>query len=606
MNALDFPISSLDENEQVRMAMLQQQPEAMPGEALSAEDLKKNKLYFEAQPANSDTCGMNALNNLCQRPQFKLADLQQAEAKHAQMHKGGHFMHSQPQNLPTGFFDIEALKIAAQKSGLEIVDVEPVMDYSKSPCRAFSDAAASSDDSSWFLGFLVYDRRPGFFMHYYALRRDERFAGIWLRLDSLLAQSGEESKNRRLTMDNLWATYQANAHFFGAWVLRWYPVVYCKGAADEVVKRLKRTSDCTLSEERALKALKQCGWVVCKTVRYLLEDVPRATVRELLVSFARPSEAEMRSALEAAEWDVAAAQPAIDKVLRERIALAQDVEPGGIVLTALSLCDWEPKQAATVLSLQLHCKSLKLDMTLSERGHPGYEPSKQLALLHEALQLAGADVDHAEALLRLLPSVGTMSQTKRLLEQAKWSGVAAQKILEVQKRIPRVSNTVALEVLKRNDEDPHAACEMLAEYQKGVQRLVLENAFTDLAKGDEMLIAEAALDLSDWDPAVAFVSAKNLLVAVEQTRRIVQSQGQAQSFAVDTVLAALTAGEQKPEAAACLLLGLPLPDSERRPAGPAKGYPPEARTGNPVPQRPALQESRGQTNQEEEEYCCVM
>lgn len=582
--------------------------ETMPGAALSTDDLKKNRLYFEAQATNSDTCGMNALNNLCQRPQFKLADLQQAEAEHAKITEGGNFAHAKPtQDVPTGFFDVEAVKIAAQKSGLEIVDVEPVMDWRKGACLAFADSAGSSEDGSWFLGFLVYDRRPGYAMHYYTLRRDERYPGIWLRLDSKLPESGEECKNRRLTTDELWALYQANSHHFGAWQLRWYPVVYCKGAAEEVCRRLASSEKSDLgaykvTEARAMRALKECNWVVINTLAHLLEELPRITVRELLVRFARPSEAEMRSALEDANWDLAAAQPAIDTVLRQRISLAQAVDAGGDAPTALSLCDWEPKQAAILLSLKLQCNlgAEKVGRELADLP---------LAQLREALQLTGDDIDRAEALISLVPDVGTMSQATKLLEQTKtWSVLAARRILEVQTRIPRVSIPVALEVLRRNDDDPHAACEMLKEYQKGVQRLVLENAYEDLFQDDEIAIAETALNFSDWDPNVAFTNAKNLTVAMEQTRKIIRNRSgsaQVKLYAVDAVLAALAASELKPQAAAALLLGIAEPDITGPSTQQRQQQRPPARPGGPAPQR---QDKRGQQQHAEtdEEYCNIM
>lgn len=587
-----------DESEEVQWAMRASLGEPMPGEPLTLEDLKKNKLYFEAQAASSDTCGLNALNNLCQRPQFKTADLQQAEAEHARAQDGGHFSHAAPaQDMPTGFFDVEAVKIAAKKWGLQIVDVEPVTDYRKSACLAFSDSALSSEDGSWFLGFLVYDRRPGFPMHYYTLRRDERFPGVWLRLDSFLPARGEPLKNRRLTTEDLWSFYQANAHHFGAWVLRWYPVVYCKGAAEEVIRQLaaKHGSDGAyqITEARALRILKECGWVVSRTLTHLLEELPRVTVRELLVRFARPSEAEMRSALEAANWDLVTAQPAIDKVLRQRILLAQSVDAGGAAARALSLSDFEPRQAATLLSLQLQC-----------RPSPGIEPPA-LATLSEALSTAGGDVDRAEALLSLMQEVGAMSQAAKLLEQTKnWSVKAARQVLQVQKRFPRVSIVVALEVLKRNDDDPHAACEMLAEYQKGVQRLVLENAQEDLFKDDEVLIAETALNTSDWDPSTAFVNAKNLTIAVQQTRKIIRSRNVSQFFPVDSVLAALAAAEQKPQAAAACLLGLPPPEDRER--GAAIRHEPQS--GSHPSRQPQRVDKRGHAphHEQEEEYCNIM
>ena len=45
-------------------------------------------------------------------------------------------------------------------------------------------------------------------------------------------------------------------------------------------------------------------------------------------------------------------------------------------------------------------------------------------------------------------------------------------VLEVRRRFPRCSVAVALEVLRRNDEDPHAACEMLEEFRQRIRRSV--------------------------------------------------------------------------------------------------------------------------------------
>merc|ERR1719188_2497082 len=99
-----------------------------------------------------------------------------------------------------------------------------------------------------------------------------------------------------------------------------------------------------------------------------------------MVKFARPSEAEMRLLLEAEKWDLAKAQPAIDRVLKHRIVLAQGVKDTAHgTRRALNLCNWEPVKAATLLSLQLQLGA----------------GEQQLEQLHEALSLAGDEVDHA-------------------------------------------------------------------------------------------------------------------------------------------------------------------------------------------------------------------
>lgn len=557
------------------LSMHQRQPQ--PGIALYQQDLQRQGLYFEAQAAGSDTCGLNALNNLCQRPQFHLKDLQKAEEEYASAHDGSFAHVAPPQNLPTGFFDVEALKIAASRVELEIVDVEPVPEFTRSPCAAFVDAAKASSDGSWFVGFIVYDRRPGHVMHYYALRRDERYEGVWVKLDSQLPDPGEDIRNRRLTADDLRAFYDGNAEHFQAWLLRWYPVVYRKGAAREVCQAValcKRGGapsaaaaapdqkptvwrELKLSDERALRALKVCGWNVAHARKHLVEDLPVTTVRELLVQFARPSEAEMRGALEQAAWNVTAAQPAIAEVLKQRIALAQNVTAGDAALEALGLCGWEPTKAATLIALQLR---LGVDESM-------------LGEMCEALELAGGNADRAEAVVHLAPAVGSTSQAKALLEQLRgkdaWSLPAARRVLEVRKRFPAVSTPIVLECLRRNDDDPHAACEMLSDFQQRVRRLVRDSASQEGPfEGEEVEIADNALNSADWDPSVAFVAAKNLTAAVQQTRRVIRSRGYPQHFGVDVLLPALTAGDMKPPVAASFLLGGPMPQPQaRREAG---------------------------------------
>eukprot|EP00929_Paragymnodinium_shiwhaense_P059835 TRINITY_DN29937_c0_g1_i1.p1 TRINITY_DN29937_c0_g1~~TRINITY_DN29937_c0_g1_i1.p1 ORF type:complete len:184 (-),score=37.29 TRINITY_DN29937_c0_g1_i1:470-988(-) len=117
-----------------------------------------------------------------------------------------------------------------------------------------------------------------------------------------------------------------------------------------------------------------------------------------------------------------------------------------------------------------------------------------------------------------------------------------------------------------NDQDPHAACEMLSEYEKKVQRLVLENAVGDLFQGEEVQIAEQALSKTDWDPGQSFAAAKDFALAVQQTRQAVrQKDPMAPFFAVDVVLPALAATDMKPQAAAGLLLGVPVPKGMPKP-----------------------------------------
>jgi len=570
------------------MLQLQQHAEPQPGDPLSKEDLLQGGFYFEHQIPGSDTCGLNALNNLCQRPLFKLTDLQKAEREHARAQDGGNFTQmSSTYAAPTGFFDVEALKLAARSVGLEIVDSEPVSDFRKSSCFAFASAAnAAKDGGSWMLGYLVYDRRPGRPMHYYTMRRDERHKGSWVKLDSLMPADGDESRNRRMIDDALWAFYESNSRHFQAWLLRWYPVVYRAGAAKDTMLCLLNAGGCHITEEHAIRELERNGWLVSRVVQRLLHELPQKVVREVFVKSARPSESEMRKVLEEAGWDLVKAQPAVEKLVSNRMVMAQEVDANNGPRTALSLCDWDPIMAATLLALQLQTQA----------------PVDALGELREALDTAGGDIDRAQAVLELLPTMGNMKEAAKLLEQTRiWSVATAKRIIEVRHRFPRVGTMVALEVLRRNDDDPHAACEMLAEYERRVQKLVLENAAGDLFQGEEIKIAAEALNSKDWDPAVAFVTAKDLAMAVQQTRQFIRRQHPTNHnfFPVDVVFPALTAADMKPQTAASILLGVPAaPKASAKPLPMGTGY-----VNAHVKDKGAP--ARAHANEEEDDMCVI-
>lgn len=563
----------------MRDSMLEQYRVPEPGEPLTTSELQRSGLFYELQAPGSDTCGLNALNNLCQRQLFRLEDLQRAEAEHAQAQVGGRFSELAETRAPTGFFDVEALKLAASSVDLEIVDVEPTADFRKSACLGFVESARQSQDGSFFLGFLVYDRQA---MHYYTLRRDERYAeGIWLKFDSQSADSGQELRNRRLTDSELWGLYGASAYQFQSWLLRWYPVIYRAGAAKELRRCLSASPGAyDIEDARARVMLGKSSWLVQRTAEHMLKDLPQQVIRELLVTFARPSEAEMRRALESADWDVSAAQPAIDQLLRQRILSAQSADTDDRPRRALNVCGWDPIKAATLLSLQLQSGT----------------SADAFVELHEALELAGSNVDRAEAVIELLPTVGNIKAAATLLEETRiWSVPAAQRVLEIRKRCPHMAAAVALELLRRNDDDPHAACEMLGEYEKRVQRVVLDNAPEGLFEGEELAIAAAALNSSDWDPSVAFVAAKNLTHALLQTRKLIRSRAPGnQFFPADVILPALAGSNMKPHHAASNLLGMqvrPVDKATGLPI-PAPGHAPDKRQAAAPP--------------EEDDSCSVM
>lgn len=60
---------------------------------------------------------------------------------------------------------------------------------------------------------------------------------------------------------------------------------------------------------------------------------------------------------------------AIDRVLKQRINLAKQVDTGESTLEALSLCNWDPRDAAALLALRLHLGAMaKLDGCLQPIG----------------------------------------------------------------------------------------------------------------------------------------------------------------------------------------------------------------------------------------------
>lgn len=516
------------------------------GTPLSPQVLRDMNIFFECQAPGSDTCGLNALNNLCQQHMFSVEDLQQAEAQHAQLTQGGHFA-QRPSlaEVPSGFFDVEALKIAASVKDLEIVEVEPVPDYRKSRSFEFAEASQNFGDGAYLLGFLVYDRQPGH-MHYYALCRQPRMPGMWVKLDSQLPPLSAEHRNALLRESELWDIYTASKPLFQSWLVRWYPVVWRKGAVRQVCKTLESRKH-KISGNRCTSILQESGWLVSGAVYQLLETLPLLTLRQLLVKFARPSEVEMQGLLEASGWDLSRAQPAIDRVLKQRITLAKEVDAqSSSTLEALSLCDWEPRAAAALLALKLHLGA-----------------AAPLPELQQALELSGGDADRAEAVVKLKAELGNMEHAAKLLQQTQtWSVQSAKKVLEVRRRFPRCSVPVALEVLRRNDEDPHAACEMLEEFRQRIRRSVSAEWDHFLHQGEEVFVAESALDTCDWDPRRAFLFARDLAIAVKKTRHLASQAVSHPSFSnqrfpIDAVVAALTVAKLQPKVALAVLFGEP-------------------------------------------------
>ncbi|CAL1169511.1 unnamed protein product [Cladocopium goreaui] len=103
---------------------------------------------------------------------------------------------------------------------------------------------------------------------------------------------------------------------------------------------------------------------------------------------------------------------------------------------------------------------------------------------------------------------------------------------------------------------------MLEEFRQRIRRSVSAEWDHFLHQGEEVFVAESALDTCDWDPRRAFLFARDLAIAVKKTRHLASQAVSHPSFSnqrfpIDAVVAALTVAKLQPKVALAVLFGEP-------------------------------------------------
>lgn len=494
----------------------------------------------------------------------------------------------------TGMFEVEAVKVAARNKGYEVIEVEPTPCWAEPECgaRCYAEAARELDAQGgerWLLGFLVYERIPGRAMHYYVIVRvpGSQVAGAerdeaWVVLDGL-DRGPKSPRNRLLTPDELVAFYDRNGEWFRSWLVRWYPVVdhaaavqtvsgaVTRGALEACGAKESEAGLLRVSPDCAKAALEGERWEAARAARRLLSAVAKVD-RELQVLQLAVSEGQARSDLERAGWDFALAvrtrsEQMLQQCWFEVPATAEGAagaEPpgrwipgarfGGALATYLALhfANWDARSAALVLLLAARAQDAAppSDPRSGESG--GGPSSAELRMAGAALEACGWDLDRGLAVFKLCreqhkrqEDCGTIGLSEAecavVLESVRYDAVMAERLLDVRRSFPRTPPKVCAEALRRGDGNVPAACALLQEFEERVRAVALRVIRAPESKGwiqesevDELY--RPALDLADWNPAVAFAWAESIpTVVVHALRELAQLENQVWQDAKSTV-----------------------------------------------------------------------
>jgi len=544
------------------------------GSVLLAEAIRKQGIYFEAQEPGSETCAQNSLNNLVQEYKFTLAHLGQAEFhRNDSLCFGGADIPITPatstrnNGVPTGFFDIEAVKKAASEQGIQVVDIEPKASYLESEVYTFV-SEGDSGGCSWFKGFLVYDSRPGHARHFYVIvpRPGKQFA----LLNSLEEDKGEQ--NRILTDEELWQFYEYHAGDFQSWAYRWYPVVSPSLAAEALSSTLKaEDAQWSISAERAQHICQACRWSITPASQRLLEHDVKRVHQQLCAGRLQLSRTTVHDMLEAVEWDGKAAAERLADTLRKQAEAPMPEDRA--VKCALNTTDWYVDRAVAVLELEASPE--KFEQMRDVLKEVDWSIDKARMVLH-VLEVAreSVELDNDVAI--------------HLLGECSWEIIDVPKVAVVQKTYPGCPVPIIRKVLHRNEGDSHAAIEMLKDFQERVASNVrkcsksISGPFVvDLLDDEVVAIVSTSLEQGDWNPPVVLEHARQLTDFIISTS-VICGKLHAANVPAASIIWAINelGGAATPESAARFLFGEadPLPDlrappptrSEVAPAAKAK------------------------------------
>lgn len=168
-------------------------------------------------------------------------------------------------------------------------------------------------------------------------------------------------------------------------------------------------------------------------------------------------------------------------------------------------------------------------------GTPGAESSDsapRLSRTASALKACDWDVDRALGVLRLLASRNISAEVSRalsesycveVLQHVRGDLALAERLLEVHQRFGTTPLAVCAEALRRGDSHASAACSLLEDFRGRVRGLVVKawRSQDDAVReeGAAEQVAYFALEVAEWNPSVAFMTAESFALALLQVRR---------------------------------------------------------------------------------------
>ncbi|KAF4720634.1 hypothetical protein FOZ62_028516, partial [Perkinsus olseni] len=519
---------------------------------LSTADIAAMGLYFECQGNGTATCAIHALNNLAQRKAVSLTHLQAAESRVALLQRGGSFLAPSGVSMPssasgksgesarTGWFDIEALKLASEKHAAHvIIETEPIPEFSRSAGQKFVTAANEdhSGNGSWFRGFLVYECIPGRAMHYWSLLRLPAGAG-WVKMDSLHRDEDESPGHRCkfiATDEELAGLYDGNKDYFKSWLMRWYPVVD-EDRARESLKGLLHDAD--VSSEDAPKVstldgvLRDNHWIPSAAAHSLLVDSVTQVAHMAQALCLVVSSSVAVKILRATEWDWDRAVHDLNEVLAERRpdGTLSSSETRRLAQSCLATSKWDVHAASLVMHI------------VNSYGTKDTCAGNDLQLIAGCVKACEKDLEKSQLAYRLLrvccdlreKCADPPSEAASVLSTVDWDVDKACVVIQVHENLnDEPPYAVCAEASKREDFGPTPATELLKEFRRRVQTVASQTATAALkqAKGgfmDQLLgggppgevrdltddecaaIADWALRQGQWQPHDCFQLAERM------------------------------------------------------------------------------------------------
>ncbi|KAF4669471.1 hypothetical protein FOL47_002545 [Perkinsus chesapeaki] len=516
---------------------------------LSTADISAMGLYFECQGNGTATCAIHAFNNLAQRKALSLTHLQAAESRVALLQRGGSFLAPSGVPMPpskssdstrTGWFDIEALKLASEKHASHvIIETEPIPEFSRSAGEKFV-AAANADHSgngSWFRGFLVYECIPGRAMHYWSILRLPGGAG-WVKMDSLHRDEDRTSQHRCrfiATDEELADLYNSNGDYFKSWLMRWYPVVdenIARQSLSGLLEEAEVSPDDTPDTPTLTGVLSDNHWIPADAAKTLLVDSVAKVAHMAQALCLVISSSVAVKILRATEWDWDRAVAEVNDVLSQRhpAESLSSSEMKRLAQSCLATSKWDVETASIVMHI------------VNSYGTKDSCAPNDLKLISGCVNACQKDLEKAQLAYKLLRVCYEFrescddppTEAASVLSAVHWDLDKACVVIQVHENLNKEPPyAVCAEASRREDFDASPATELLKEFRKRVTTVASQTAAETLkqAKGgfmDQLLgagppgevrdltddecaaIADWALRQGQWQPHDCFQLAERM------------------------------------------------------------------------------------------------